>query len=148
MLQVRPWADCLARRKVLPRQTSASCSWKGAFGISRAYLCPWWTHELGEATLPQGSPSLSYTGMKAVSCLQPGSLNTTHVMGKESNRDRVAYPAAPLSLKPPPPKNTLALSNPSTVSFLFILGSWLPGFRVPGLWGICTGEQMSSEDHN
>lgn len=33
-------ADCLARRKVLPRQTSASCPWKGVSGVSKARLVP------------------------------------------------------------------------------------------------------------
>lgn len=36
----RPGADSLARGKVLPRQTSAFCPWKGASGIVKAHLVP------------------------------------------------------------------------------------------------------------
>lgn len=83
-----PGVGCLARGKVLPRKISTFCQWKALWDQQGTVpsWCPRWTDESGEATLPQGSPSLFYTGMKTVLCPYSGSLNTTHTMWKESRK--------------------------------------------------------------
>lgn len=69
-----------------PGRSVLSAGRREPLGSAGHTWCPRGTDESGEATLPQGSPSPSYTGMKTVLCPYSGSLNTSHTMWKESRK--------------------------------------------------------------
>lgn len=118
-----PGADCLARGKVLPRQTVLPARGRESLGSAGQAWCLGWSDESGEATLPLGFPSPSYTRMKTVPCPHSGNLNTTQAMWKESSRETEWHILLPPFLLNPPGQTNLALSSPSSVSSLFILNS-------------------------
>ena len=79
----------------------------------------------------------------------PGNLkhHPHHVEGKQLRLGGTSG-CSPFPPQPPPGLTALALPSPSSVSFLFLLSSWPPGLGVPGLRGVCAGEQRRPEEHH